>query len=606
MTDPFRDHLQSALASGYVIDRELAGGGMSRVFVARERALDREVVVKVLPPDLAAGVNRERFRREIQLAAQLQHPHIVPLLSAGESDELLYYTMPFIRGESLKTAIETRGSLPLRDVIRILHDVVDALAYAHEHGVIHRDIKPANVLMSGSHALITDFGVAKALSAALPISGVTTTGVAIGTPAYMAPEQLAGDPSADHRVDLYAVGLLAYELLSGSSPFAGGSPQATMAAQLTRTPEPIETARPDVPPELSRIIQRCLAKFPSDRPATARELLTELDALASGASVYVGALPPARHTLPPRRIVAVASVVLTIAIISALALSRGRTGSAPLPTPAAPAAPSVAAVPTPAPAAAAAPNVLTHDDSLAIARAVERRAPSRGPSTDSLRQQMERALADSVRAARSQLYAAIMDSMRLALDSLERGRVPRRIPNEARVELGRVPGVALQGRTLVNPAEAARLSETMRIATAPWTAFGDSADPGAVRRLAVNTTFTNTTARPELAGAGRVAADSLRKLLAARGSYEVVSPDVQTGSSDPLSLARESHASVAVVGLVRAHGDSSYLWVYVTDLRHGVQFHAFASPHTPPGEAMRGVDDLARRIGDWLDRPPRP
>ena len=601
MTDPFRDHLQSALASGYVIDRELTGGGMSRVFVARERALDREVVVKVLPPDLAAGVNRERFRREIQLAAQLQHPHIVPLLSAGESDELLYYTMPFIRGESLKTAVETRGGLPLRDVVRILHDVVDALAYAHEHGVIHRDIKPANVLMSGSHALITDFGVAKALSAALPISGVTTAGVAIGTPAYMAPEQLAGDPSADHRVDLYAVGLLAYELLSGVSPFAGGSPQATMAAQLTRTPEPIETTRPDVPPELSRIIQRCLAKFPSDRPATARDLLTDLDALRSGASIYTGPLPPSRRARPSRRIVAAASVVLTIAIVSALAVSRGRSGGAP----ATPPAPAAAALPAPAVPASPTPNALTRDDSLAIARAVERRAPARGPSADSLRQQMERSLADSVRAARAQLYATVMDSMRLALDSLERSHVPRRLPNEPRVELGRLPGISMQGRPTMNPAEAARVSEAMRLATTPWMAFGDSADPAATRRLALATAFTNTTPRAELGAVGRAAADSLGKLLRAHGGYEVVSPDEQSGSNDPLALARGSHASVSVVGLVRAHGDSSYLWLYVTDMRHGVQFHPFATPHAPPGEPLRGLDDLARRITEWLDRPTR-
>ena len=168
----FAEHLQNALGSNYQLDHELTGGGMSRVFVATDRVLGRRVVVKVLPPDLAAGVNRDRFRREIQVVAQLQHPHIVPLLSAGEQDDLLWYTMPFIEGESLRAGIERKRPFTARDITRILHDIVDALAFAHARGVIHRDIKPANVLMQGSHALVTDFGVAKALSAAMPIGGV--------------------------------------------------------------------------------------------------------------------------------------------------------------------------------------------------------------------------------------------------------------------------------------------------------------------------------------------------------------------------------------------------------------------------------------------------
>src|SRR6476659_3635320 len=234
--DPINAELQDALGSAYELQRELTGGGMSRVFLATERALNRDVVVKVLPPDLAAGVNRERFRREIQVAAQLQHPHIVPVLSAGEHGDLLWYTMPFIEGESLRAAIERKRSFSPREVIRILHDVVDALAFAHARGVIHRDIKPGNILTQGSHALVTDFGVAKAISAALPIGAVTTAGIAIGTPAYMAPEQLAGDPAADHRIDIYALGLLAYELLSGQSQFAATTAQGVIAAVLTRDP----------------------------------------------------------------------------------------------------------------------------------------------------------------------------------------------------------------------------------------------------------------------------------------------------------------------------------------------------------------------------------
>src|SRR4029077_20095282 len=181
----FAEHLQDALGTNYQLDHELSGGGMSRVFVAVDRVLGRKVVVKVLPPELAAGVNRERFRREIQVAAQLQHPHIVPLLSAGEQGDLLWHTMPFIDGESLRAALEQKKPFSVREVMRILHDVVDALAFAHARGVIHRDIKPGNILRLGSHALVTDFGVAKAISAALPMSGVTSTGIAIGTPAYM-------------------------------------------------------------------------------------------------------------------------------------------------------------------------------------------------------------------------------------------------------------------------------------------------------------------------------------------------------------------------------------------------------------------------------------
>ncbi|HEU4565803.1 MAG TPA: serine/threonine-protein kinase, partial [Gemmatimonadaceae bacterium] len=356
MTDPFREHLQSALSSAYELERELTGGGMSRVFVAREHALGRTVVVKVLPPELAAGVNRERFRREIQLAAGLHHPHIVPVLSAGElvlqgvpaaaGGELLYYTMPFIDGESLRTTLERRGRLPVREVVRILHDVVDALAYAHGRGIVHRDIKPGNILTLGSHALVTDFGVAKALSAAMPVAGVTTSGMAIGTPAYMAPEQLAGDPAADHRVDIYATGLLAYELLTGESPFTGPSPQATMAAQLTRVPEPLDRCCPDVPPALSAVIMRCLEKLPEARPQSAQALLEELEAVTitsgetaaratAGAAAPSPAEPPAPAATPsPRRrrwpagLLAVGGVALAAIAAAAVMLdgSRGRAG----------------------------------------------------------------------------------------------------------------------------------------------------------------------------------------------------------------------------------------------------------------------------------------
>ena len=275
----FTEQLQKALGPNYQLDRELAGGGMSRVFVATDRSLGRKVVVKVLPPELAAGVNRERFRREIQVAAQLQHPHIVQLFSAGEQGDLLWFTMPYIEGESLRTALEQKRTFSVREVMRIMHDIVDALSFAHAAGVIHRDIKPANILTQRGHALVTDFGVAKAISASLPITTATAAGIAIGTPAYMAPEQLAGDATADHRMDIYAAGLLVYELLTGESPFAGPSPRETMAAQLTRDPKPLHEISPAIPRSLSLLIMRCLAKDPAERPATADDVLRELDSM---------------------------------------------------------------------------------------------------------------------------------------------------------------------------------------------------------------------------------------------------------------------------------------------------------------------------------------
>jgi serine/threonine-protein kinase len=220
----------------------------------------------------------------MQVAAQLQHPHIVPLLSAGEQDDLLYFTMPFIKGESLKTAIEKDGGMSVPEVVRFLYHVGEALDYAHEAGIVHRDIKPANILRSGSYALITDFGVAKALNAAMSSAqqaAMTATGMAIGTPAYMAPEQLAGDSTADHRVDIYAVGLLAYELLHGKSPFAAATPQRMLAAVLTEDPKPLAEVEPEVPQALSDLVMRCLAKEPNQRPANAKELLNALDSFSN-------------------------------------------------------------------------------------------------------------------------------------------------------------------------------------------------------------------------------------------------------------------------------------------------------------------------------------
>ena len=280
MTD-LRERLQSALGDAYHIERELGGGGMSRVFVALETRLARKVVIKVLPPEMAAGVSVDRFQREIQLAAKLQHPHVVPLLTAGASGDLLYYVMPLIEGESLRARLAHDHELPIGRAVRILRDVADALAYAHRQGIVHRDIKPDNVLLSDKHALVTDFGVAKAVAESTGKSAITSMGVALGTPAYMAPEQAAAEPTTDHRADIYSLGALAYEMLTGRPPFTGASVQAVLAAQVTLAPDPVTQHRPSVPAALAALVMRCLEKKPADRYQSADELHNELELMAT-------------------------------------------------------------------------------------------------------------------------------------------------------------------------------------------------------------------------------------------------------------------------------------------------------------------------------------
>jgi serine/threonine-protein kinase len=275
-----RTELQAHLGTAYTLVRELGGGGMSRVFVADEVRLGRQVVVKVLSPELAQGLNIDRFEREIQLAASLQQANIVPLHSAGDVNGLPWFTMPFIEGESLRARLG-RGALPISEVVAILRDVTKALAYAHARGVVHRDIKPDNVLLSGGTAVVTDFGIAKAISASRTegASGATLTqlGTSLGTPAYMAPEQVAGDPSVDYRADLYSLGCMAFELLTGQQPFGDRSPQKMLAAHLTESAPAASARRPDCPPQLAALVSRLMAKDPSDRPQSAAEILPILD-----------------------------------------------------------------------------------------------------------------------------------------------------------------------------------------------------------------------------------------------------------------------------------------------------------------------------------------
>ena len=303
------ERLQTVLGAAYRIEKELGGGGMSRVFVAEETRLARHVVIKVLPPDLALEMRVDRFNREIQLSASLQHPHIVPLLAAGGADDILYYTMPFVEGESLRTRLSRDGELPVRDAVRILKDVADALAYAHARGVVHRDIKPDNVLLTGHHAVVADFGVAKAVSQAKTESGLTSVGVALGTPAYMAPEQAAGDPNIDYRADIYAFGAMAYEMLTGRAPFAGLAPHQMLAAHVTEPVVPVTDRRPTLPPALANLVMACLAKNPADRPQSAAEILQTLEGMStpSGSQAITSAGATMRHVLrrPRNRRVAI-------------------------------------------------------------------------------------------------------------------------------------------------------------------------------------------------------------------------------------------------------------------------------------------------------------
>jgi eukaryotic-like serine/threonine-protein kinase len=281
-----RARLDASVAGQYVIERELGGGGMSRTYVATERAFNRRVVIKVLAPELLAGVSVERFNREVLLAAQLQHPHIVPVLSAGDADGLPWFSMPYVDGESLRARV-AQGPLPIGDVISILRDVARALAFAHSHGVVHRDIKPDNVLLSGGSATVTDFGIAKAISASrmlAPGGTLTVAGTSLGTPAYMAPEQAAGDPDTDHRADFYAFGVLAYELLCGHPPFHDLPPAKILAAHLSERPRDIRELRPDVPTALAEIVMRCLEKAPEDRPQQGADIVKVLDSVTSSGS----------------------------------------------------------------------------------------------------------------------------------------------------------------------------------------------------------------------------------------------------------------------------------------------------------------------------------
>jgi eukaryotic-like serine/threonine-protein kinase len=284
-----------ALRDRYRLERELGAGGMATVYLAEDLKHRRKVAIKVLRPELAATLGSDRFGREIEVAARLQHPHILGLLDSGEASGFLYYVMPFVEGETLRERLGKRGELPVGEAVRLLAEIADALEAAHRQGVVHRDIKPENVLLSGRHAMVMDFGVAKAVTEAADREQLTTAGVALGTPAYMAPEQATADPHLDGRVDIYAIGVLGYEMLTGHPPFHGLNPQQTLAAHVTEPPVPVATRRPGTPPALDAIIMKCLAKRPADRYQTADELVAALEPLTTPSG---GITPTATRPLP--------------------------------------------------------------------------------------------------------------------------------------------------------------------------------------------------------------------------------------------------------------------------------------------------------------------
>jgi serine/threonine-protein kinase len=628
VTDRFRDELQDALTPAYTIQRELTGGGMSHVFVAVEHALSRAVVVKVLKPELAAGVNRERFRREIMLAAQLQHPHIVPVLNAGEHGDLLWYTMPFVEGESLREALKRGRSFSARDVGRVLHDVLDALAYAHRRGVIHRDIKPGNILRHGAHSLVTDFGVAKALSAALPHSGTTSVGIAIGTPAYMAPEQLAADPGADHRMDLYAVGLLAYELLTGEQPFAGKSPQATMAAQLTRMPTPLEECCPGVPLPLAALVMRLLAKQPDDRPPTAEAALEELEAFTTPAGATAsaaatrssgqeavatsdgGAVTVPASSARRRRTVLLAAIGLVVAAlltsfgIALMRRSGGRRAAAPNGSDAV-ARESVFHVRVPLPAA------LTRDDSLRIAEAVRKqlstarqtdaRRPGPDRNLDSLQRTLVRAYTDS----------AVREAGARRPERPTTAVAPPSPPSVPGATAGQAPqrGVTAPPEVLP-PRASARARTSVTVTTPPPTAAMRRGPPDNRPRRVALLPVRDGTARPDLAPMARALEDSLRRALTTAGFTLATDAElVRLLSTQDLTaqrrIAEAAGIGALVTGVLSVREDEIVAQAIVLDVWRGYPMSEreetdLAEPQGALG-LVRGVARALNRVS-WRQR----
>ena len=307
--------LHHALSDRYRIERELGQGGMATVYLADDLRHGRRVAIKVLNADVAATMGSDRFLREIRIAAGLEHPHILTLIDSGEAEGFLYYVMPYVEGRSLGDKLDREGELPVRDVARLLRGVADALAYAHRNGVVHRDIKPDNIMLSGRHAFVVDFGIAKALSEAVEGTHVTATGTAVGTPAYMSPEQAAAEPNVDHRADIYALGAVAYEMLSGRPPFMGTRSHQVLLAHVSQVPRPITEYRESVPPALEALVMRCLEKKPADRWQSAEEVLDVLEVISTGAATPVDSVSV--PTTAARRVPLLKGLVAGSAVVAA-------------------------------------------------------------------------------------------------------------------------------------------------------------------------------------------------------------------------------------------------------------------------------------------------
>src|SRR5881398_2383016 len=325
------ERLRIALAGRYALERELGRGGMAVVFLAHDSRHDRVVAIKVLRQEVAAALGAERFLREIQIAAKLHHPHILPLYDSGTAADLLYYVMPYVEGKSLRERLDHETQLPLDDALTITRQVAGALTYAHQHDVVHRDIKPENILLESGEAVVADFGIARAISAAGG-DKLTHTGIAIGTPLYMSPEQATGVGALDGRSDVYSLGCVLYEMLAGHPPFAGGTAQAILARHTVDPVPPLRTARATVPTAVEQALGRALAKLPADRYATAIQFAEAL----GGPVPFVAA--PARGG--SRRLGAVLGVGLPLAALGAGLALRGPWRQAP---PAAGSAPGYAA-----------------------------------------------------------------------------------------------------------------------------------------------------------------------------------------------------------------------------------------------------------------------
>ena len=321
------DRLQAALGDAFRIEEEMPAGGMSRLFIATEASLNRRVVIKVLPPELSSEISEARFKQEVEVAARLQHPHILPVLAAGARDGLLYYVMPFVAGESLLHRMLRDGRLPVADALRILAEISDALSMAHAQGIVHRDIKPENILLEGRHAVLADFGIARALVQSRTGAALTSTGTSVGTPGYMSPEQLAGE-TVDASSDVYALAVVGYEMLAGVPPFQGGTARALLAAHLTATPMPLRSVRPEVPEAVSDALARELAKNANERFASAAAFAEAIDPTAHGGS-GAAARPAARASRARGRWPLVAAALALIAVAAVFAvMRRGRVDAA--------------------------------------------------------------------------------------------------------------------------------------------------------------------------------------------------------------------------------------------------------------------------------------